>query len=1272
MYRILFILFILLGLGSNSLSAQCPNLSLDIVDINGDPTLAFCEGETITFAYNFGTPCDFISIGTELIGSTVLEFFPGQTNFTFVAPPVAVQEVVNIEVVLNTNDGIDTMSFVGFSINPNANLTVAAPEFICASGSVLMDVSVDIPLGEFLITSQPQGEIIYESTGPENLEIENIEIDLDEPTEFVITWFNDVCETNFVYTPTFIEVDSIELGVGGNPACQGDSVTIAIQNLQPGTYTWIGTDIPDGFQGSEISFIPQFSQTVIVNYQSPENCAAQAQLQVIVQSPPNVTINPQNPTICDGQSIVLSANTTGLIGVSQWFDEYGMSLDIGNTYEAMGGTEDFIVIYQFIDDNTECEFVDTIEIIISEEDGPEALFSYAESLVDPICAESEIALFNESLNATSYEWSMPGATPSSSTDQNPSVSYMAQGQYFITLIATGDCGGQQLEIDSLTLPINISAPVVFNPSFIEVNTCIGDTIILTVSDFNGPDECCYEWSGPFGFFSGDSISITTVTPGIYPITVNWDNGICDQTASYSIEFFDTPQFEVMGDSLCLGEDLNLSFSSLELGNPIASVTIESNFLPSQTTTSNSITVTPQSGEIYSITAEFDNGCSSTQEFTPDILIPFIQITPEDPNSCTGNDIILSATIIGSGDITWTADSNPAIIETGPILNLINVTESSTYYAFYDNGFCTVSDSVTIEITEDPEINISMFEDVPCEGAYVCTDVTSISDDDGAIIWTYGLQAGTGGSDICFFAELEQFLIITWQDDDGDCTAVDTFLIDVNLTPNLQINGYPNDTISDICEGSGFGLTASGAPGSDLIWNGACVGTTQSGPSPQFIACAMPGWLYVSLTDTSCFAIDSIYLDIDIVESLQAIPLSSFCEGDTVIFQALGGLGNNEDYSWSYSGDDDYVFIDSVNGQVQFVPTESGNLLLSYNSPVVCNSVDPLQVPITLVPSYVPLEATLIGQTPEPILEDTIFLCLGESVILNNADYSSEELQWITCEGDTIVEDDYIVSSDVVTVCNITVTLTLDCFFSRDLTIVFEEPELTNFQPEYEVCSGEDLEFDFFEADSCQWMNTDFISNAASCAPIFNYDIPIDQQQLINYEFLIWQDGCSRLYSTDVRVFPKIQPNMPADTTVCSGSIPFIAPENPDCSDITWFPSIEEEIFENTPYTMTAICGNCTTELDIMVTVLDDCGSCSKDDMPSAITPNADGVNDTWEIKCPGAEVTVMNRSGTPVFSSTNYQNEFDGLNGQLSGTFFFIVNPADGSDMITGTITIIK
>jgi gliding motility-associated-like protein len=87
-------------------------------------------------------------------------------------------------------------------------------------------------------------------------------------------------------------------------------------------------------------------------------------------------------------------------------------------------------------------------------------------------------------------------------------------------------------------------------------------------------------------------------------------------------------------------------------------------------------------------------------------------------------------------------------------------------------------------------------------------------------------------------------------------------------------------------------------------------------------------------------------------------------------------------------------------------------------------------------------------------------------------------------------------------------------------------------------------------------------------------------------------------------------------------------------------------------------------------------------VPSAFTPNGDLVNDLWDIVSldevfPDNQIAVFNRWGEKVFESVkgNYASKpWDGkLNGTLLpvGSYFYILDPGDGSDKRNGSVSII-
>jgi gliding motility-associated-like protein len=119
-------------------------------------------------------------------------------------------------------------------------------------------------------------------------------------------------------------------------------------------------------------------------------------------------------------------------------------------------------------------------------------------------------------------------------------------------------------------------------------------------------------------------------------------------------------------------------------------------------------------------------------------------------------------------------------------------------------------------------------------------------------------------------------------------------------------------------------------------------------------------------------------------------------------------------------------------------------------------------------------------------------------------------------------------------------------------------------------------------------------------------------------------------------------------------------------------------FSDGPYSVVVTDKNgCNARLDIVVGVT---GSEKCIEIPTIITPNNDGVNDTWKIKnidlFPNAEVFVFTRWGKLVFHSKNLAaNPWDGtFNGKLLPTdsYHYVLHLNDGSKPRSGVISIIR
>lgn len=100
---------------------------------------------------------------------------------------------------------------------------------------------------------------------------------------------------------------------------------------------------------------------------------------------------------------------------------------------------------------------------------------------------------------------------------------------------------------------------------------------------------------------------------------------------------------------------------------------------------------------------------------------------------------------------------------------------------------------------------------------------------------------------------------------------------------------------------------------------------------------------------------------------------------------------------------------------------------------------------------------------------------------------------------------------------------------------------------------------------------------------------------------------------------------------------------------------------------------CTVSDSLKITVL------QAPVVPNTFTPNGDGRNDTWYIKelanYPGCTVEVYNRNGERVFYSIGYSTSWDGRYNSVNlpvGTYYYIIDPKNGRDKMSGPVTIIR
>jgi gliding motility-associated-like protein len=115
-------------------------------------------------------------------------------------------------------------------------------------------------------------------------------------------------------------------------------------------------------------------------------------------------------------------------------------------------------------------------------------------------------------------------------------------------------------------------------------------------------------------------------------------------------------------------------------------------------------------------------------------------------------------------------------------------------------------------------------------------------------------------------------------------------------------------------------------------------------------------------------------------------------------------------------------------------------------------------------------------------------------------------------------------------------------------------------------------------------------------------------------------------------------------------------------------------FETTTYTVTVSAGTgCSTTRSVTITV--DEGIVIE--APNVFSPNGDGIHDFWDITnittFPACELFVYNRWGSEVYTTTDYQNNWDGTNNGNplpDGTYYYIIKC--NSAVFKGAVTILR
>jgi gliding motility-associated-like protein len=192
--------------------------------------------------------------------------------------------------------------------------------------------------------------------------------------------------------------------------------------------------------------------------------------------------------------------------------------------------------------------------------------------------------------------------------------------------------------------------------------------------------------------------------------------------------------------------------------------------------------------------------------------------------------------------------------------------------------------------------------------------------------------------------------------------------------------------------------------------------------------------------------------------------------------------------------------------------------------------------------------------------------------------------------------------------------------------------------------------------------------------------PLNNTTTTTYTFTPATGQCATPASATIEVNTAPIFTLGKDTFLCSGESILLNPQMNTFANYLWQNGSNAPTYlvqASGTYYLTASnqCGSFTDSVNIGI------GLC-KLFMPSAFTPNGDGLNDIFRVKYPfpvnNFEMAVYNRWGQKVFETTNISSGWDGtFNGitQPSGTYVWAISVTDAQNTkqtLNGTVVLIR
>jgi len=217
------------------------------------------------------------------------------------------------------------------------------------------------------------------------------------------------------------------------------------------------------------------------------------------------------------------------------------------------------------------------------------------------CAPLEVKFSSAaSANTTAWYWQFPGGTPATSTEQNPTVTYVAAGTYSVTLTVS-NAAGSHTATQSNFVTVNSLPTAAFSAASNGTNVTFSNTSSNTAS---------YLWDfGDSQSSTASNPSHTYATDGTYTVTLTATNACGKATATQTVTILTEPTANFTAANTTGCGPLEVKFSSAASANTTDWSWQFPGGTPA-TSTAQHPTVTYAAAGTYSVTLTVSNAAGS--------------------------------------------------------------------------------------------------------------------------------------------------------------------------------------------------------------------------------------------------------------------------------------------------------------------------------------------------------------------------------------------------------------------------------------------------------------------------------------------------------------------------------------------------------------------------------------------------------------------------------------------------------------------------------------